>query len=128
MVGKPIAQNPKIPEEMICLSQNEKRAAKEHRCDWCGDTIKVGEIYDYSSMVNGDFYVWKNHKDCAWIAHELNMFDDCDDGVSDQDFWEFITDYYNDNVPIEEDTLKTHHEKLKWVIDHRKNQIDKKPQ
>lgn len=82
---------------METLSRKESKARKEHYCDWCGDVIKIGEIYDSSFNVSdGDSYNWKNHKRCAKIAHKLNMFDECDDGVNEEDFQSSITEFFTE--------------------------------
>lgn len=109
---------------MTILSQQERKAKKEHQCDWCGGTIKKGETYDYSSIINDEFYIWKNHKDCMWVAHELKMFDDNTDGVSDSDFWDHIFEYYSDHIRENDDIVREKSEKLRWVIEHRKKQQD----
>lgn len=63
---------------METISTTEVKARKEHKCDYCGLPITVGEIYQRSFIKDcGDVWVWKNHFHCFKISLKLNMFDDC---------------------------------------------------
>ena len=112
---------------MRTINNSEHKARKEHTCDYCGVKIQVGEVYDYQFNVDGDSYTWKSHKKCTWLTRELKMHDDCYDGVSDQDFYEYIVQYFNDNVDEEFDSVKrTFQEKLDWTLEHLKNKTNGK--
>jgi len=78
------------------LRSTTHTAKKEHHCDYCLQKISIGEEYGYAAMVYcGDFYTWKNHIKCEWIAHQLNMFDEAYEGVNDEMFCEEITNEYS---------------------------------
>lgn len=77
--------------------QKEVKANKEHRCDFCFDKIKKGETYCTSThKQDGEVYTWKTHKYCSEIASRLKMYDDCDEGVTADDFQETIHSKYFD--------------------------------
>ena len=82
---------------MQVLSQKDLKAKKEHRCDYCSRKIQKLEIYEKSAIVNdGDLYTWKSHKSCSFLAKTLRMFEDANEGVSQDDFVENIrTEYEN---------------------------------
>jgi hypothetical protein len=75
----------------------ETKAKKKHSCNFCLDKIKVEEIYIKSTHVfDGQIYDWKTHKNCSYIAKKLNMYNDCDDGVTDDIFQETISEKHFD--------------------------------
>ena len=63
---------------MTILSERLPKARKVHRCDWCGGTIKRGEIYVcVSGMDGGDFYKTRLHTECdAAMNRELDGWDE----------------------------------------------------
>jgi len=79
---------------MDTISSTEPKARKNHKCDWCGLTIKKGEKYQLQILKTETIYNWRNHIRCADIAHKLDMFDYCDDGLSGDSFQETISDEY----------------------------------
>lgn len=80
---------------MIQLSSHIRKARKQHTCDYCGLPIAKGEKYHSSTHVYDNMiYSWKSHFHCETIASKLNMFDWCDEGVTGEDFQEFIKDEY----------------------------------
>jgi hypothetical protein len=82
--------------------QEEVKANKEHRCDFCFDKIKKGETYCTSThKQDGEVYTWKTHKYCSEIASRLKMYDDCDEGVTADDFQEIIH-HFHDDLMIEQ--------------------------
>lgn len=75
----------------------EVKANKEHHCNFCGDKIRVGDSYLKSThKYDGGIYDWKTHKYCSDLAHKLKMYDDADEGVTDEIFQETISQKYFD--------------------------------
>jgi len=75
-------------------------ARKPHRCDWCGLPINKGEKYHYAVYkYDGSVYSWKNHISCGVLVSDLDMVDDCDEGVTEDDFREFVWTYFRDFHP-----------------------------
>lgn len=102
---------------MEIISQETRKAHKEHQCDWCYGVIEKGETYDHASCKqDGDVYTWKNHKRCMEIAHELRMFDECDDyGLDSDSFVEYINEYYFRLIDENDTTVRTFSERLDFV-------------
>ena len=64
---------------MKVLKNKAPIARKEHRCEFCGEVIHVGEKYNRQTNVyDGCIYDWVSHCDCSQLACELDMFDDSD--------------------------------------------------
>lgn len=56
------------------------KAAKDHRCEWCGETIPNGDIHTRGSGVwEGDWQNWRMHNECFDVG-ALN--DEITDGFS----------------------------------------------
>lgn len=88
---------------MTILKDQYQKAKKEHICDWCNQKIEIGEVYHYGVYKYDYFYTWKNHLRCSEIASKLNMFDHCDEGVTQEDFVELVQEtyknwFYNNNI------------------------------
>jgi hypothetical protein len=77
------------------------KARKNHRCNYCQCTIIIGYTYIKSTHVAfGEIYTWKSHQHCEKIAQDLNMFEECDEGLTSSDFIEYIiTEYDNIDGP-----------------------------
>lgn len=85
------------------LETAKRKARKEHRCDFCGLKIEVGEIYeDQTAVYDGELYHWKSHFSCKKLARELNMYDYCDDeGLTADAFQEYVDQYlYGEDIHI----------------------------
>ena len=84
---------------MIKVLRNKTPVArKEHRCEFCGEVIHIGEKYNRQTNVCDDrVYDWVSHYDCSQLACELNMFDDCDEGLDDDGFIDRLNQYVYDN-------------------------------
>ena len=86
---------------MEVLSTTERKANKNHTCDFCYLTIQKGERYESQKIANdGTVYEWKSHFDCNRLTKELNMYDNLgfyDEGLTGDDFQEIIMDYLTDN-------------------------------
>lgn len=79
---------------LLCLTF----ARKEHRCNFCGGVISVGEKYNRQTNVyDGRVYDWVSHCECSELACELDMFDDCDEGLDDDGFIDSLNQYVYDN-------------------------------
>jgi hypothetical protein len=53
------------------FSLTDRKAAKAHRCIWCGEAIAVGERYqDERSVYDGEFQHHKWHPECQADAQE----------------------------------------------------------
>lgn len=75
----------------------ETKAIKEHRCSFCNQKIVVGEKYLRSTHVHdGGIYNWKSHKHCSKLAERLNMYAECDEGLTSDDFMEIVGDTHQD--------------------------------
>ena len=65
---------------MELISSKITKARKEHACDYCGKTIKVGEEYDYAKCVSeGYLYVWKACLQCLEFIDKFKI--EGDDGI-----------------------------------------------
>jgi len=81
----------------IIKSPTETKARKTHKCDFCSHPIEKGEVYIKSTLAcDGEVYNWKTHRHCAEIANRLKMYDDCDEGLTQDDFIENIHAEYDD--------------------------------
>ena len=77
--------------------QKEVKANKEYRCNFCCEKIRQGETYVTSThKQSGTVYDWKTHKHCSEIASRLKMYDDCDEGLTEEGFQETIHSEYFD--------------------------------
>lgn len=77
----------------------ETKARKNHNCNFCSYKIPKGDTYIKSTHVHdGTLYDWKTHKYCSDIANRLNMYDYCDEGVTQDDFMGAIHEEYLDIV------------------------------
>lgn len=81
---------------MQVLDQKNRIAHKEHKCNFCGGIIPIGEKYDWQKNIYaGKLYEWKSHLSCCAIVYKLDMFYDADEGVSEDYFKESINEAYN---------------------------------
>ena len=87
---------------METISSTKPKARKEHKCNWCGGIIKVGEIYERQFLKYDEVYVWKNHIICSEIANKLLMFENYDEGLDDSDFCEHIKEEFH-NIQTTDD-------------------------
>jgi len=60
--------------ETVCFTNKIIKPRKPHVCDWCDESIKVGEHCWYNDgRFDGDFYRVFMHKECDWaMRKEMN--------------------------------------------------------
>lgn len=76
------------------LNPKEIKAVKEH---YCNEKILVGSNYLKSTHKHdGRIYDFKTHNYCAKLAEIFNMYEDCEDGVTQDDFMETIENKHDD--------------------------------
>lgn len=85
-------------------------ARKDHRCCLCGCNICPGQKYAYQSCVDGgELFEAKSHCECRTLASYLDMFDGCDDSLTEETFrWcveEYVEDKWNKNDARLKETL-----------------------
>jgi hypothetical protein len=77
-----------------CLRCEERTARKQHTCNFCGSNIEKGEKYNFGAYkFDGDFFDWKSHKRCDFIATELWDIADPDEGMSEEDFFDACNNF-----------------------------------
>ena len=75
------------------LSRKDRIARKEHRCDWCNETINKGEKYYYETFIyDGEMCDWKSHLSCERIVSAIWDYIDPDEGMSADEFSEGCAD------------------------------------
>ena len=80
---------------MIILSLTTPKARKDHVCNYCNGTIPKGEKYErQGNIYDGTLYTWKAHFRCSEIVSKLKMHVFCDEGVTQDDFYETINEVY----------------------------------
>lgn len=80
------------------LHDSHPIARKEHICEYCGCKISKGQkYYRQTCAYDGYVYDWVAHKECQDIAHDLDMFSECDseEGLTSDYFNDIINDYIN---------------------------------
>lgn len=76
------------------ISQTERKARKDHTCNYCGEKIEKGETYRSAFLKDGgDVYQWKGHLRCNIIATALWRYIDPDDGMQEEDFQEGCAEF-----------------------------------
>jgi hypothetical protein len=81
---------------MDVLCHRIQKARKDHKCSFCGYVIPSGTDYEYQAIKGDYFYTWKSHLRCLAIAGELHMWNFCDEGVTDEDFYEIIKEKFHE--------------------------------
>lgn len=108
---------------MQTLRTETPKARKRHQCDYCGGMIEKGEVYDSQTNVYDYLYTWKSHKECSEIANKLKMHDECDEGVTGDDFSEIINEVYGELTEWKKSSPEFL-ERLKFVINYYKNETN----
>ena len=86
------------------LNTKHPKANKDHICQFCGEVIKKGEVYNSSTnKYDGELYIWKCHEDCMSLTSSLNMGDyDQGNGIDQDTFTECVHEAYADLVSEEQ--------------------------
>lgn len=81
---------------MEVMKSGQRKARKNHKCDYCYGVIHKNEAYDNTTCTCDNYvYDWKSHKRCLEIARKLRMFDECyGEGLSGDEFHEIIEDRF----------------------------------
>ena len=111
---------------MELLRRSKPVARKDHKCDFCYDVIHKGEQYQFQTNVfDGAIYNWKSHLRCEEIAAQLKMYDDCDEGLTGEDFREIITEsYYQLRSEDDPTPLPLFNARLDYVWNYHLNKPD----
>lgn len=104
-------------------------AKKEHRCEFCACKIQPGQKYvRQTNVYDGVVYDFITHQECKDVAHELRMYDDCDDsGLDGESFREnlneyvYVNHYDNEADDICSDWDLSHYEIAKKVLEELKS-------
>lgn len=52
------------------------KAAKDHRCEWCGETILKGEKHvRFTGKWEGEFQDWRMHYECHEATDRMDLTD-----------------------------------------------------
>ena len=114
---------------MKILKDKTPIARKEHRCDFCGGMISVGEKYNRQTNVyDGSIYDWVSHCEGSQLAYELDMYEYCDEGLDSDEFIGCLNQYvyenhYDDKIDdIAKDWQLPRRELVKKVLDDLKKE------
>ena len=87
---------------METFDYGTRKARKQHKCDYCNGLINKGEEYNYSVHKMDDVYTWKAHKHCDELTKLLEMDFDREEGLSKDDFYEYVNDYFHSEFSLED--------------------------
>lgn len=75
----------------------EVKAVKQHVCDLCGQRIVKDEKYMKSTHAyDGRVYDFKTHKYCSKLANRMDMYKECDEGLTMYIFMENVSEKHYD--------------------------------
>ncbi len=104
------------------LSNKDKKARKEHQCDFCLGNIVKGEVYNHQVNVwDGSIGTWKSHLKCLELTVMLDMYGY--DGVNEETFYEYVRENYGTFNNEEGDELPVISEMAIIVYDQLKREI-----
>lgn len=111
------------------LRETYPTAKKEHRCEFCCEKIAIGQKYvRQTNVYDGTIDDFVTHQECKEVAHELRMYDDCDDlGLDGESFRENLNAYvYANHYDEHTDDVYTswqlnHYEIAKKILKELKN-------
>ena len=105
---------------METFDYGTRKARKDHKCSYCNGLIKKGEEYEYSVHKMDDVYTWKAHKHCSELVNLLNLEPDMNEGITHDDFYEYINDYFHSEFSLA-DKAKLAYERLNIGENNEKN-------
>lgn len=99
---------------MNILESKERVAKKEHKCNFCGGKIDIGEKYDYQKCRDDDgLYEWKSHLHCLYLVSHFGMMNYADgNGLTEDYFRDQIREIWDEQFSIAEMAKLLYH-KLK---------------
>jgi hypothetical protein len=103
--------------------QTKTKARKEHRCNFCCQPIQKNTFYTKSThKMDGIVYDWKTHSYCSEIASKLDMYDNSYDGLTTEDFIEYIKRSFEilnfDKLEDENFSIPDFPSQLLFVLNH----------
>lgn len=74
------------------------KARKQHRCDYCGKLIAIGEEYTKATYKADHIYDWRSCERCKEYVEEAFHNNDYDfsDGMGWQDFMDYMSEEHRD--------------------------------
>lgn len=105
---------------MDTLCTKIQKAKKDHKCNFCGFVIPKGTNYQYQAIKGDYFYTWKSHLRCLDIAGKLKMWNDCDEGVTEEDFYEIIKEEFHKLQTTEDYIIPDFKGQLDFVCNEHK--------
>lgn len=115
---------------LTVLRETYPTAKKEHICEFCACKIQPGQKYvRQTNVYDGVVDDFITHQECKEVAHELMMYDDCDDdGLCGEQFMEELdlyvhVNHYDDEADdICSDWQLNYYEIAKKVLKELKNE------
>lgn len=102
---------------MDIISTSQQVAKKDHKCSYCDGVIPKGENYRRAVLKYDNLYVWKSHHRCDNIVSKLRMHDNCDEGVTQDDFYEIIKEEFHNLQTIENYFIPDFYGQLDYVCE-----------
>ena len=69
------------------IEHRNRTARKPYVCDYCGEKIEKGEVYDfYKGKYDGRIFDWHSHLKCQRVADAIWDYCDPDEGMDEDQF------------------------------------------
>lgn len=104
---------------MEVISSAERKARKDHVCDFCLCKIKKGVVYkDDTCVNNGEIYNWRSHLECKEVLNYIPVDDD-GDGIDSMQFDSALDQWFYDNEIeyFEINSSSTNKEKVDYILE-----------
>lgn len=91
---------------METLTDETRKARKQHRCNWCGNIIQKGEKYRHSVNVDGgDMWSFKAHLKCdqifdAFYKKDHPYWDECNAEYFEESAIEYLCLHVCPSCPL----------------------------